>query len=250
MKAIAVNGRSKSGKTTVCETIIKGLRQRGYTVGSVKEIHFEAFSIDPDPRTNTNRHRSAGSQLVTARGLGETDILYQSMLPMDAILKHYTHDYVVLEGVTDLNVPRILTAHRVNEVQEQRDGRAIAVSGVISNRESGEILGLPVLHALENPQALVDFVEERAFEPLPSFDPQCCAECGHSCRELAGMIAWQRARREDCVLWSQETELLVNGVPITMVPIVQDILKDSILGVVRHLRGFEENSTIEIRLRT
>ena len=64
------------------------------------------------------------------------------------------------------------------------------------------------------------------------------------------MIAWQRARREDCVLWSQETELLVNGVPITMVPFVQDILKDSILGVVRHLRGFEENSTIEIRLRT
>ena len=86
MKAIAVNGRSKSGKTTVCETIIKGLRQRGYTVGSVKEIHFEAFSIDPDPRTNTNRHRSEGYQLVTARGLGETDISTSPCCPWTQFL--------------------------------------------------------------------------------------------------------------------------------------------------------------------
>ena len=97
MKAIAVNGITKSGKTTVCETIIKGLRQRGYAVGSVKEIHFESFAIDPDPNTNTNRHRAAGSQLVTARGMYETDILYQSMLSMEEILRHYNHDYVILE---------------------------------------------------------------------------------------------------------------------------------------------------------
>jgi len=40
MKAVAVNGLSRSGKTTVCEALISGLRRRGYKVGSVKEIHF------------------------------------------------------------------------------------------------------------------------------------------------------------------------------------------------------------------
>lgn len=249
MKAIAVNGITKSGKTTVCETIIKGLRRKGYTVGSVKEIHFESFAIDSDPNTNTNRHRAAGSQLVTARGMCETDILYQSMLSMEDILRHYEHDYVILEGVADCNVPRIITAHNPEEVQERVDCRAIAVSGALANTVSGELLGMPVFNALNNPEALVDFVEKRAFEPLPSFDPECCSRCGYSCREMAGMVAWQKAKREDCVIASRETELLINDIPVPMVPFVQAILKNTVLGVVRELRGFKENSKIEVRFK-
>lgn len=60
MKVIAVNGASHSGKTTVCEVIIRELRRRGRTVGSVKEIHCQGFTLDPDPRTDTGLHRSAG----------------------------------------------------------------------------------------------------------------------------------------------------------------------------------------------
>ena len=250
MKAIAVNGITRSGKTTVCEVLIAGLRQRGYSVGSVKEIHFEGFAIDPDPTTNTRRHRAAGSQLVTARGISETDILYQSMLPMEEIFRHYDHDYVILEGVTDCNVPRIITAHNREEVERLLDCRAVAVSGVLANTVSGEVLGLPVFHALDDPETLVDFAEERAFEPLPTFDPDCCARCGYTCRELAGMIAWQKAKREDCILWTQETELLINGTPISMVPFVQNILKNAVLGVARELQGFQEHSQIEVRFKT
>lgn len=250
MKAIAVNGITKSGKTTVCETIIKGLRRRGYTVGSVKEIHFEGFAIDPDPTTNTRRHRAAGSQLVTARGICETDFLYQSKLSIEEILKHYDHDYVVLEGVTDCNVPRIITAHTIDEVQKQVDGRVAAVSGVLANTCDEVVLGLPVFHALHNPEALVDFAEKHAFEPLPSFDPECCSKCGYSCRELAKKIVWQRAKREDCVLLSQETELLIDGIPVPMVPFVQNILKNAVLGVAQELQGFKKHSTIEVRFKT
>lgn len=165
MKVIAVNGITKSGKTTVCEVIIRGLRRRGYTVGSVKEIHYEGFAIDSDPTTNTSRHRTAGSQLVTARGLEETDVLYQSKLPMEEILRHYDHDYVILEGVADCNVPIIITAHNQEEVQKLFDERAVAVSGVLANTYSKTILGLPIIHALNEDEALIDFVEEQALEP-------------------------------------------------------------------------------------
>jgi len=247
VKAIAVNGITKSGKTTVCEVIIRGLRQRGYSVGSVKEIHFEQFAMDPDPNTNTNRHRAAGAQLVTARGLYETDVLYQSKLAIEKILSHYDHDYLILEGVTDCNAPRIITAHNPEEVYEQADDRVIAVSGVLANSNTDLILGLPVFNALDDPEALVDFVEERAFAPLPSFDPQCCSRCGHSCLELTGLIAQQKAKREDCVLWTQETELMINGIPIPMVPFVQSILKNAVLGVVQELRGFKKHGEIEVR---
>ncbi|HHX54067.1 MAG TPA: molybdopterin-guanine dinucleotide biosynthesis protein [Clostridiales bacterium] len=249
MKAISVIGITNSGKTTVCETIIRGLRRRGYSVGSVKEIHFEEFMIDPNPNTNTNRHRAAGSQLVTARGYYETDILYQSKIAIEDILKHYDHDYVILEGVSDCNVPIIITAHNQAEVQDRIDCRAAAVSGVIANSCSDELFGMPVFNALNDPEALVDFAEKRAFEPLPSFDTDCCSGCGCGCREFAGMVARQKAGREECVLFSQAVELSVNGRLIPMVPFVQAILKNTVVGVIRELHGFEEHSKIEVRFK-
>jgi molybdopterin-guanine dinucleotide biosynthesis protein B len=250
MKAIAVNGITLSGKTTVCETIIRELRKRGYSVGSVKEIHYEAFKIDPDPGSNTNRHRKAGAQLVTARGMTETDILYPSMLPIDEILKHYDDDYVILEGVTDCNVPRIITAHKESEVEERMDGRAVLVSGVIANSGIQEVYGLPVINALEDPNALVDFVIEHAFEPLPSFDPKCCTACGYNCRELAGLISHKQAKREDCVLISQEIELKINGQSVDMVPFVQKLLRNAVMGVITELSGFHNNTEIEVKFKT
>ncbi|HCS10941.1 MAG TPA: molybdopterin-guanine dinucleotide biosynthesis protein, partial [Clostridiales bacterium] len=54
MKVFSVIGITKSGKTTTIENIIKELRKRNYTVGSVKEIHFEEFKMDVE---GTNTHR-------------------------------------------------------------------------------------------------------------------------------------------------------------------------------------------------
>ena len=250
MKAIAVNGITMSGKTTVCETIIKGLRNRGYSVGSVKEIHYEDFKIDPGPSSNTYRHRTAGSQLVTARGIYETDIMYPSKLPIGEILKHYDHDFVILEGVSECNVPRILTAHKEQEVEERIDERAVLVSGVIANSGVTQVQGLPVINALNASDDLVDFVVRHAFEPLPSFDPKCCSACGHTCREFAGLVAQGKAKREDCVLTSQKIELFIDGQPVKMVPFVQNVLQNSVMGVIKELSGFSSGSDIEVKFKS
>ncbi len=249
MKVIAVNGITKSGKTTVCETIIAGLRKRGYSVGSVKEIHFEQFKIDPVETTNTNRHKNAGSQLVTARGMFETDILYQEMISMEEILKHYDHDYVILEGVTDLNVPKIITAHNVKEVAERIDYKSFLVSGVLANDGIKECEGLEVIHALEDSERLVDKVEEIAISPLPSFDPQCCMKCGYTCPELLEKIIKGEAKEEDCILNSQEITLTINDHPIPMVPFVQTMLKNSVLGVAKELEGYKNDGIVQVKFK-
>lgn len=250
MKAIAVIGPSGSGKTTVCEVIIRGLSQKGYRVGSVKEIHCRDFTLDPDPSANTRRHRAAGSQLVTARATAETDLLYPGKLPVADILRHYDQDYVVLEGVADGNFPSIVTAHRPEEARERMDDLTVAVSGVLANTHTGQLFGLPIINALKDPETLVDLAEKRAFTPLPAFAPGCCSMCGGSCRELAGKIAGGKAKREDCLLFSQKTELLVNGVPVSMVPFVQSILRNAVLGVIRELKGFPQQGKIEVKFHT
>lgn len=162
MRVFSVIGISKSGKTTTIEEIIKELRKRGYSVGSVKEIHYEEFSIDTEG-TNTDRHKNAGSQLVTARGLNETDVLFQKKLSVEEILSFYDYDFVVLEGVRDANVPNIITAHTTDEIDERIDDKTFLVSGRISC-ELTSYKDLKVINALTNIKDLVDEIEKHVPE--------------------------------------------------------------------------------------
>jgi molybdopterin-guanine dinucleotide biosynthesis protein B len=63
-------------------------------------------------------------------------------------------------------------------------------------------------------------------------------------------VVQQKAKREDCLLWRPEVELLVDGAAVPMVPFVQNILRNAVLGVVKELRGFKAGSRIEVRLRS
>lgn len=157
MKVFSIIGISKSGKTTTAEAVIAELRRRNYTVGSVKDIHFEGFAMDQEG-TNTHRHKMAGAELVTARGLYETDVMFQSRMPLVEILKFYDQDFVVLEGAHDFKGPGIISAHTEQEIDERRRDTVFAIVGQISNRLT-EYKGLPVINAMTDASKLVDLIE-------------------------------------------------------------------------------------------
>lgn len=158
MRIISVVGITESGKTTTIENIIRELKKRGYSVGSVKEIHFEDFHIDTEG-SNTDRHKKAGSTLVTARGHYETDILYQEKLDMEKILGFYNHDFVILEGVSDMDCPKIITAHDIEGIEAKMDETVFAISGRISD-EIDKYKGLPAINSITDVEELVDLIEE------------------------------------------------------------------------------------------
>ncbi|MCL2201913.1 MAG: molybdopterin-guanine dinucleotide biosynthesis protein MobB [Oscillospiraceae bacterium] len=247
MKVLSICGITKSGKTTTIENIIRELTARGYKVGSVKEIHNESFAIDPNPRSNTNRHRSVGARLVTARGNSETDILFQEKLPAHKILEFYEKDYdwVVMEGVSDICIPTIVTAHAEEDLSMKFTGMTFCVSGRIS-AEIEQYKGVPAIDATTEIKKLVDLIELRVYERLPSFPPQCCTACGMTCEEFAGAVLRGERRRVECVA-DKGIELLINGRRIDMVPFVQTILKNTVLGVVGALDGYIPEGEIEIR---
>ena len=219
MKVFTVVGTSGSGKTTVIEKVVAELARRGYRVGSVKEIHFEAFEIDPAPTSNTHRHRDAGAALVTARGYRETDVLYPEKLPMREILRHYRgYDWVALEGVDDLPVPAVLCT-----LDKMREG-AICVSGRLGAQASA-YEGLPAFNVLEDAgaAALCDFLEANVPEYLECWDP---------------------ADDDPGV----DVTLTVGGKAIRMVPFVQKILRNAVMGVVKELEGYGEGMEVEVRV--
>jgi len=161
MKVFCVVGVSKSGKTTTIERIIGELLRRGYSVGSIKDIHAETFSLDT-PGKNTWRHKAAGSEMVAARGLFETDIMIPKRLDITELLKWFDQDFVIIEGGREEKFPKILTASCAGEIEKRRDDSVFAISGVISAQNIDA--GLPVINALKDIEKLADLIELKAQE--------------------------------------------------------------------------------------
>ncbi len=217
MKVISVIGISSTGKTTTIENIIKELKRRNYSVGTVKEIHFHAFQMDVEG-TNTYRHKEAGATLVTARGAHETDVLFQEKLSLDRILSFYDHDYVLLEGVRDTNIPKILTAIDREGIEDRFDESVVAISGKIS-AEITEYKGLPAINSLTNIEGLVDLIEEKSYNVQADIDN------------------------------TENLNIRINGKVININPFVERILRNSIEAIVKELDGYQEDGDIEICIK-
>jgi len=216
MKVFSVLGTSGSGKTTTIEAVIAEFRRRGYRVGSVKDIHFEAFAIDT-PGSNTHRHRSAGAELVTARGNDETDLLFPEHLPMKSILQYYKdYDWVALEGVADLPVPRIICT------PEKFDYLTICSSGRLSVEQSEH--DLPAFNALKDVAGLCNFLEIHVPDYLACYDPS---------EPMPDF----------------DITLAFDGKEIRLVPFVQKILYNAVLGVAKELEGYAEGANIEVSIK-
>ena len=169
MKVINVQGRKKTGKTTTVTNIISELCRRGYSVGSIKGIHIEGFTMDSGG--DTMKHKAAGANPVAARCHNETNIMFSGKMGLRDILSHFDNDWVVIESHVDLRCPNIVTGRTAchdgegkNEsLEEQINDLTICCSGVVAN-EIDAFQGLPVIDSVKDIERLVDLIEEKTNE--------------------------------------------------------------------------------------
>lgn len=247
MKVIKVQGTTKTGKTTTVEAVIRELRHRGYTVGSVKEIHYEAFTMETEG-TNTYKHKKAGAHPVTARGLSETDIMFDHRVDIDRILDIYNQDYVVIEGHAEANCPSIATGITTQQVDQQIEDLTIGVSGVISN-ELAEYRGFPVINATTDIERLVDLIETKTPERMPNYSADCCTACGTDCRGLTKRILDGTGSISECILKGENVQVLINGEELPMVPFVKSIVRSVTTSVIKELNGYEDGCEITVKIK-
>ncbi len=163
MKVLSVFGAAHSGKTTTVENIINELRDRGYSVGYVKEMESEN-PLGDIKAADTQRHKDAGAEIVIERGLNETDIKINKRLSINEILSYYSQDYVILDGSRDIDIPnKILCAAKEAEIREKIDDAVIAISGIIS-RSLILYKNTPSINSLTDVELLVDLIEEKVQE--------------------------------------------------------------------------------------
>lgn len=246
MKVFSVIGLTGSGKTTTIEAIIKELKARGKSVGTVKEIHYEAFKIDTEGK-NTYRHRMAGADTVTARAHNETDIMFKGHVDIYEVLKNYSEDYVVLEGVRDALVPNIYVCKE--EEEPKINCLTIAVSGRFSNNDTKSVGGLPVINAEKNPSEIVNLIERKAPDLWPNVREECCGLCGENCERLLSKYLAGEVDKSKCVLSKSNVSLKLDGRDIVIVPFVQGVIEKVVKGLVSELKGFKDGSQIEIKIK-
>lgn len=247
MKVFSVFGVTQSGKTTTIEHIIAELKKRGYRVGSVKNIHYDKFTLDLEG-SNTWRHKKAGSELVVARGLRETGILFPQKLGMDKILGCFNHDYVVVEGVADTALPKILCASDPGEIESRLSDLVFMISGRISNERS-EYKGIPVLNPLSDIGGLVDLIEEQVPEKMPSVEGvERCNACGSNCSGFMARVLRGKSKLDECIYVKKRISLFAGGREIEVDSLLGAGFKELLEGFLTGLDNYDPDEEIKIIL--
>ena len=257
MKVVNVQGRKKTGKTTTVTNIISELVRRGYSVGSVKGIHIDGFTMDTDS-ADTGKHRKAGADPVTARCHDETNIMFGSRMNLQEILKHYDNDWVVIESHVDLNCPNVVTGltgeysgeGSDKSLAEQVNDLTVACSGVVAN-ELDEFRGIPVVNSITDIDKLVDLIEaayEKSDGPaMPASEPELpLVETNGFMRVKAD---GSREEGSDYMLLENSLEIFVNGLYAGTVPCTPQYLAELVLGWLRaegFINSLQEVNSVEI----
>jgi len=215
VKIFMVKGVHNSGKTTLVASIIRELKARGYSVGTIKDIHAEGFRMDR-PGTDTSLHAEAGASLVIARGLTETDVLFQYKLQYSQMFPLFTQDFLILEGDPGVNCPNMVTGHDEIDLDQRCDAHTICFGGVVGETLA-EYMEKPVFRTKTQIKEITDLIEEKAMDT--------------------------KDKKEE-----RELKLYFDGEAVPMVPFVESLIRATILGIVGELKGFEDTTKVKIEL--
>lgn len=90
---------SNTGKTVLIEGLIKELKNRGYTVATIKhDVH--GFDIDKEGK-DTWRHRKAGAEAVIISSKERMALIreVQEEVPLEELIKQVEDfDFIIIEG--------------------------------------------------------------------------------------------------------------------------------------------------------
>lgn len=223
MKIFGVTGTKNTGKTTLVTLIVQELTKRGYHVGTIKHTHHDFDLKEKD----TGKHREAGAELVVGAGKN-TFFQVKGELKFENIIKIINNmkklDYIIFEGFKYMNYPKISTI-------KARDDYTITNVNVFELDQ-------------KDIDALINLVEKRTYSLIPGAN---CGKCGYeNCQEMAKAIIRGETREENCKMRKiKEVELYIDDENIPLSPFVQDILKKTVLAMVKTLKTPNKEVTPE-----
>ena len=211
-KIISIVGKSHSGKTTLLESLITELKQRGHKVAIVKHSH-HANDLDTASK-DTWRFTKAGSEISAINSLDHlaiyrrTDNYFDPQEISSFVLWDY--DIILTEGFKGSNYPKI-------EVHRAEQGKEL----------------------LTDPKQLLALVTDEPLDfPVPQFSRE----------DIAG-IADIIENTINTGKGENDIDLIVNGASVPLSPPLQDLLTRTLFAMLPLPQGNGEVKNLHISLR-
>jgi molybdopterin-guanine dinucleotide biosynthesis protein MobB len=209
--AISIVGHSKSGKTTLIELLIREFKKRGRRVAAVKHAH-EDFDLD-HPGKDSWRFGEAGSESVTLLGARRSAVMrsHPPGYAFDELLSSARGDadIMLIEGMSSGPYPKI-------EMHRGELGRELRC-------EPAELLAVVTDEPLEIGCKQFSLQEIGA---------------------IANLVEEHLAKRSPSL-----AALQINGKRVSLGPFTQKILANTILGIVKSLKGISKINTVSVLIR-
>jgi molybdopterin-guanine dinucleotide biosynthesis protein B len=232
MHAVLLAGHKKSGKTQLAISLCEQFREWNIPVAVAKYSH---HSFDR-PDSDTGRLASVADH-VLAFDPDTASLIQPGKRSLQDFLPLISARVLIIEGGKHLeNLPRIILPRQEDNVEELDNGLGI---GQWTSSPA------PGMYSLSDTAQAARLILERGFL-LPDLD---CAGCGReTCAELARDIVAGRAEISECTsLSSPSIQVTVNGATLPLNPFVQDILRNTLTGILSALKG-GESGKVEISL--
>ncbi len=207
---VSIVGKSKTGKTTLIEKLIKELRLRGYRVATIKHVSQDIAFDEPDK--DSWRHIQAGSEATTISSPNKVVLIkpVTQELTLGEIVRFFGEDYdiILTEGFKRGNAPKI-------EVHRKEVGPPLATIKKLMAIVTDEPLGTKTRQfSFEDVKGLVDLLEKGFLKP-------------------------QRKR----------ISLYINNVPVPLRAFPKEIISNTLIAIGSSLKGVGEIRSIDISLR-
>lgn len=207
---VSVIGKSKSGKTTLIEKLIKELKSRGYRVATIKHAP-QGVSFD-EPDKDSWRHLQAGSETTIISSPDK--IVLIKPVAQELTLDEITHllgedcDIILTEGFKQGNAPKI-EVHRKEAGPPLKDIRKLIAIVTDEPLETKARQFSP-----EDVKGLADLLEKGFIKPQ-----------------------------------AERISLYINNIPIPLTVFPKQIISNVLLAAVSSLKGISEIDSLQIFLK-
>ena len=204
-------GRSESGKTTLITALVTEIRARGFSVAVIKHCP-RGFDLDMEGKDSW-RFKEAGADgvfLLSPQRVGMVEDVREEPSVSQIVSKSFSNmDFVLTEGC-----PGEAPVLKIEVLRASVSREPISEPGELTAVVTDFDIGLD----------------------LPQFRPEDTSEIVEF---MEGFM-----RRES----GEYVELKVNGKGIHLNPFVQNVFRNTVIGIVSSLRIDEEPEVIELRI--
>ncbi|WP_320007599.1 molybdopterin-guanine dinucleotide biosynthesis protein MobB [Maridesulfovibrio sp.] len=233
MKAIAIVGKKKTGKTTMGLALVKKLTEKGYKVGVLKHSH---HGFDGAEGADTEEYKKIAS-CVAAYSPSESFVSWKQERTVQDLIPLMDADIIIMEGGNKVGwLPRVIMVREDNDDKEFYPELALRQIPACNseNPPSEELL-----------EELADLVLEKGFL-LPGLN---CKACGRDyCMDFVADIIAGKARVSGCQAMKTQMSVTCNGSELGFNPFVADMLSAGITAMLQQLKGYVPGD-IEIKIK-